>query len=219
MNIVVVTEPTVEPVTLADIYLFLRLDPTGSPDEHPDDTLLTSLIVAARQKVEQVTRRALVPQRLRLILPRFPRSRVFFGGTGMDADDYEYREACVELKRPPLVEFHSVTYYDESNVQQTLDAARYFVSEQTLPPKLEVAEGYDWPLTFARADAVQIEYTAGYDPIGSPASDEASGVPDSLKTAIKLEVQLNYDPMTPEQKSAHREAIDRLLASYRVHTF
>ena len=221
MNIVVVTPPQFEPVTLADLYTWLRLDPAGSPPEHPDDALLTSLIQTARLQVEQETRRALVDQRLRLILPNFPRLRVLFSsgaiwGDGTD-DAFEERPSFIEIPRPPLMTVHSVEYYDVANELQTLDPAAYFVSTETFCARINASEGYDWPDTFRRGDAVQIEYSAGYPSAESP--PEADGVPDGLRTAIKVGVQLAYDEISPEKRPQLEKMRQTILASFRVAKF
>lgn len=58
MNIRVITPPTEEPVTLTEAKVFLRVDGTT------DDALITALIVAAREKGEEISRRAYVTQTL-----------------------------------------------------------------------------------------------------------------------------------------------------------
>ena len=56
MNYLIKTvQPTTEPVTLAEAQLHLRLDLFGSPPSHPDDTLVETLITAARENAEQYT--------------------------------------------------------------------------------------------------------------------------------------------------------------------
>ena len=52
------TEPAAEPVTLAELKTFMRID--GSED----DALIESLIVAARELCESYTGRALITQEL-----------------------------------------------------------------------------------------------------------------------------------------------------------
>jgi uncharacterized phiE125 gp8 family phage protein len=66
MPLILLTEPEEEPLSLADLKLFLKLD----HDE--DDTLIGSLISAARRHVEKVTGRRLVSQIWRLVLDAWP---------------------------------------------------------------------------------------------------------------------------------------------------
>lgn len=68
MTWVVATPPGAEPVTLAEARLHLKADDGVTAD----DTLITSLIVAARRHIEQVCERALMPQTWRVSLDAFP---------------------------------------------------------------------------------------------------------------------------------------------------
>lgn len=63
-----VEELGVEPVSLAEMRLYLRLD----PDRTDEDDLVAALIVAARQAVEAESRRLLRPARFRLTLTAWP---------------------------------------------------------------------------------------------------------------------------------------------------
>ena len=74
--------PAVEPVSVADLRLFLRLDPD---DGGVEDTLLASLIAAARAALEVESRRVLVPGRYRIVLAAWP------------------PESCLPLPLSPLV--------------------------------------------------------------------------------------------------------------------
>lgn len=62
--------PTVEPVSVAELRLYLRLDPD---DGGVEDMLLAQLIAGARASLEIEARRILVPGRYRIALPGWPR--------------------------------------------------------------------------------------------------------------------------------------------------
>lgn len=226
-NVRVIVEPPVEPVTLAEIYLFLHLDPDGSPPTHPDDEELLAAIIAARGEVEKVTRRSLVEQTLRLSLPSFPYSMIPFGasftpGVFPDGDDFVWRERGIDLLRPPLIgsTVEQVRYYDLANALQTLAPASYYVSNEPVVPRLELADGYTWPQTFpGRKDAVQIDYVTGYPPEGSPPTSYVANIPKPLIQAVKFHVQLQYDTLTPEQRDAIEKTARRLTDGYKVNNF
>lgn len=222
MNIVVVTPPPVEPVTIDEAFVHLRLDdPT---DANPDYRAVEAQIVSAREQCEQITRRAFVQQTLRLT--RGPARRNsqrrgwdwLIGGGCMAWGD-------IELLRPPFIEMVSVGYYDDANTLQTVAPADYFVTSD-LVPRLRFVGGYSTPSIYLRDDAVQIEYVAGYAPV--PANPDAdppteidyrANVPASIKQAILLAVQLQYDELSPDKRKALENARDSLLSSYRINTF
>jgi hypothetical protein len=219
----VITEPPVEPVTLTDLYEFLKLDPEGSPPSHPSDATLRGMITAARTAIEARTRRALVQQTLELVLPSFPNSLVLFSASryAMDADDYEARPHYIELMSPPLIEVLTVKYYDENNTLQTWASSNYFISEGTLPARLNTTDGQVWPTTFQRPDAVFVRYVAGYPPLGSPGDgpDLAANVPEAIKLAIKIHVQLTYDELAVDKRNALKNLMSNLLEPYIVRTY
>jgi len=64
-----------EPITLAQARLHLKLDTSGSPPSHPDDTLVTALIAASRESAEKYTGLAIANQTYTLTLDRFPITR------------------------------------------------------------------------------------------------------------------------------------------------
>lgn len=217
MNLIVVTPPSVEPVTMAEVYTHLRLDPDDdSPPVHPDDDMLRSQITAARTDAEAFTKRAFVEQTLRLFVSRFPCGEAFVGGQSW------FRLAggggYIELLRPPLIAVQSVRYYDQDNALQTVAPADYFVTDD-LVPRLMFADTFVAPLTYRRTDAVRVDYVAGYASDDSPADDPAENVPKQIKQAILLGVQLQYDQLSPEQRDAIEKSRDMLLIGQRVTTF
>lgn len=62
--------PPVEPVSVTDLRLYLRLAPD---DGGVEDTLLAGLVAGARASLETEARRVLVPGRYRIALPGWPR--------------------------------------------------------------------------------------------------------------------------------------------------
>jgi uncharacterized phiE125 gp8 family phage protein len=221
MNIVVVTPPPVEPVTIEEAFVHLRLDdPT---EANPDYAAVLAQITSAREQCEQITRRAFVQQTLRLV--RGPAR----GGERRGWAWFINGGACdwgsIELLRPPLISVTSVKYYDDANALQTVDDEEYFVTAD-LVPKLRFVSGFSSPSTYLRDDTLQVEYIAGYAPV--PADPEAeppteidyrANVPASIKQAILLAVQLQYDELSPDKRKALENARDALLSSFRIHTY
>jgi hypothetical protein len=92
----IITQPTVEPVTLAEAKIQCRADGNEL------DSLLTGVIIpAARRSAEHETGRALCTQTRELVLDAFP--------------------ADFELYGSPIQSVVSVKYLDESGNEQTLD--------------------------------------------------------------------------------------------------
>ena len=215
MNIVVVTPPPVEPVTIEEAFVHLRLDdPTES---NPDFAAVQAQIVSAREQCEQITRRAFVQQTLRLTHGSMPPECSW-----LYASRYGKQ---IELLRPPLISLTAVRYYDVANVLQTVDPSSYVLVED-LVPRVLFSRAFDMSCTYERGDALQVEYVAGYAPV--PAAPDADppteidyrgNIPASIKQAILLGVQLQYDELTPEKRKALEGARDALLSSYRIHTF
>ncbi len=64
-----VAGPTVEPVSLAEMRAYLRLD---SDDGGAEDALIGALLASARATIEAATRRLLAPGRYRIVLTAWP---------------------------------------------------------------------------------------------------------------------------------------------------
>ncbi len=153
MSLQLVTAPASEPVTLAEAKSHLRVTVTD------DDTLITSLIVAARQWIENFTRRALITQTWDYFLDAF--------------DD-----GGIEIPRPPLISVGSVKYVDNDGATQTLATSEYTADTAAERGLVRLAYGKSWPGTRTQANAVTIRFTAGYA--------TAADVPGPIKSACLL---------------------------------
>lgn len=227
-QIIVVTQPPFEPVTVAEAYQHLRWDTEfeGSPlvEVYPLQALVERNIASARAYVEQFTRRCLVQQTLKIVLPGFPFSRRLFSSRWGGEDTFITRPGSLELLRPPFQSLVSVQYLDKDEVLQTLDPSHYYVdSESSLVAALHFRDTFDTDIaTDEREDAVRITWVAGYAPDGSPATtqaDFAANIPAGLKDAILLQLQLQVDRFDAKERTDIERARDHLLSSYTIRTF
>jgi uncharacterized phiE125 gp8 family phage protein len=167
MAVRLITPPAVEPVTLEEAKLHLKVD------HSEDDLLIGSYIEGARIFAEKFTARAFITQTWELVLDEFP------------ADE-------IKIPLPPLQSVESVKYDDADGFEQTLATSGYSVDTANQPGwVVPVTTG--WPSsTFEGINSVRIRFVAGYDPgTGSPV-DLAENVPTSLKNAILLHAGMLY---------------------------
>jgi uncharacterized phiE125 gp8 family phage protein len=136
MNLILITAPTEEPVTLQEARLQLRDPPTEL------NASIVKLIYSAREWCEDFTGRALITQTWELVLSEFVE--------------------CIQLPLPPLQSVVSVKYRDTANVEQTLSSSAYEVAKDEYGARLTLATGSSWPATYERVDAVRVRFTAGY---------------------------------------------------------
>lgn len=224
MQIVVLTPPPVEPVTAGEAFFHLKLitDAQADVTEEPEYAEVMRCVTAAREQCEQYTRRAFVQQTL--LLQRGPEKNSERRGLEWYMNGAAGCWGTLELLRPPLVSVTAVRFYDEDNVLQTIDEESYFV-QAGLVPSLRFVTGFNFPSTYLRSDAIEVEYVAGYpvvaaDPEADPPTliDYRANLPASIKSAILLTVQALYDKLLPADHEKIMNARDALLSSYRVHT-
>lgn len=191
MGLVLKTGPAVEPVTLAEAKLHLRVE----PDQTDEDTLIGDLIVAARQHIELVTGRAFVTQTWQYVLDAFPSDEI-------------------RLPRPPLQSVTSVKYKLEDGTDETLDSGQYVVDITAEPGLIVTAPGYDWPTdTLYPSGAVTVEYKAGY---GDAASDVPTGIKQGLLLLLGHWYENRETVVVGQTGNSVPFAADALLWPYRV---
>lgn len=185
MGLTSLAAPSVEPITLAEAKLHCRVDGTD------DDALITALIVAARNKAENRTARALITQQWRLDLDGFP----------VDG---------IDLPLPPLQSVQSITYLDADGVRQTLAASEYTVIANETPGSVLPAYGKSWPGCRVAPGSVQISFTAGYG--------ASIAVPQAIKQWMLMYISQWYETRDAEHK-VELGFVDALLDPYRVLRF
>jgi uncharacterized phiE125 gp8 family phage protein len=135
---------------------------------------LNLYLLAAAQAVEDYTALALLQTTYRLDL----------------ADWTEFcRLGGLVLPRSPLQTLDSVKYYSDGSLL-TLDPANYRAQAGRLPPTVELTEDAVLPSVDARADAVQVTFTAGF-------GSAPSAIPPRLRIATLMLTQYWYDERSP----------------------
>lgn len=141
MNLIVVTPPAAEPIDSTLLAAHLRLD-----DFTGQESIVSAIITAVRERAEAVTWRAIMRQTLKLTMDGFP----------------GYQDAII-LPRPPLAAVTSITYLDSNGVSQTLSSSDYKVDSGSEPARIVPVTGTTWPeAQSGTINTVEITYTAGY---------------------------------------------------------
>lgn len=204
MALTIVTAPAVEPFTAVEAKAWAKVS-TGS-----DDTIIDSLIVAARQYVENVTSRALINATWDLKLDSFPPSRKErWTATGVSS--VGGRE--LRLPRPPLSSVTSVTYLDTAGDSQTWASAKYAVDSDSEPGRIVPVPTESWPSVYDGINNVTVRFISGY---GAASTD----IPEAILQAMRLLIVHWYENRSDVELGtivqAMRRATDSLLAPYII---
>lgn len=178
-------EPAVEPITLAEAKAHLRIA------HDSEDDLLSGLIRAARQEVEQATGSALIEQSWRLVLDAWPEGNV------------------VQLKRSPVRQVLSVTVFDADGAASVLAPQDYQLDAMSSPARLYLRSRPEPGLLL---NGIEIDFSVGHGEAGTD-------VPDLLKRAVLILVAHWYEfrgAYGPDsQPVSIPEEYRRLIAGWR----
>lgn len=189
------TAPADEPLTLAEAKAHLRVT---TDDE---DTLIASLIVVAREHVEEITGLAFITRTLEYALNAFPRKTE------------RNPLGAIWLPRPPLQSVTSITYTDTDGATQTLSAALYSVDARSMPGQIVPAYGESWPGTRAVLNAVVVRYVAGY---GAEETDAKESFRHAMRVAVNTLFEHREDFVVGATVS-RTDAVRNLLCSHRMY--
>jgi uncharacterized phiE125 gp8 family phage protein len=164
----VTVDQTNELWTSAEVKNYLKVD------DSTDDSLIATMLKAARQAVESRQNISTLTKTIVQKLERFPSSYKV-------ATDYEN---VIKLLVYPCIAVSSITYLDENGVSQVLSPSLYEVD--TFRGIIAEAVDQDFPDTYLSLNDVTITYTAGY---GTNATD----CPSDIRIAILKLVASMYD--------------------------
>lgn len=180
----VVTAPTLEPVTVADVKI------NAGITHDDDDVWLSRRIVSARQLAEVFLKRTFVETSWRLTLDALPSQ--FY------------------LPRPTLRSVTTFKYLDTDGTQQTLDSSNYTVDIYTEPGRITPAYNVTWPLYRQHTNCIEIIYKAGY---GTTAASVPQGIRDAIVWTVTKWYEFRGDA-EDEEPSALPQAAKSLLRAH-----
>lgn len=170
----VVTPPSIEPVTLAEVLV------QSHALSGVEDAWFTDQIIASRQIAEEFMNRAFIEQVLEVTYDGYP-------------------DFPILLPRAPVISVDQISIYDTDNTESILYTSStttpspatgdltFNIDVNTEPARIDLDYGLVWPSTVLREmSSVKIQFTAGY-------GDSADDVPSKIKSAIKLFISHMYD--------------------------
>jgi uncharacterized phiE125 gp8 family phage protein len=186
----VITAPTYEPISAADVAEYIRVD-----DLAEDQLLLDGMITAARQYLEQYLSRPIATQTLEEAL------------TGW-ADPIVLDSSLQSVT--------SIKYLDLNGVEQTLASNQYLVDTYSEPAQITPAYNVEFPELYAVPNNVKIRYVAGYTSGGSP---DLNPMPKPLRFAMMLIIGDLYANREAGGDKPYQinPTVERLLQFYRLN--
>ena len=163
MRLALLSGPSAQPVTLAEMKAYLRIEHDG------DDTVIEALLATATGVLDG--RRGL--------LGRFLLSQSW----QLSLDGFT---SAIELPFPPCISVDEVRFTNPAGIDTVLDPAGYTVIGLEDDDGATIRPNTRWPSSTYGLHAVRVAFTAGY-------GDAAEAVPEDLRTAIKMHVSHLYD--------------------------
>lgn len=154
---VLITAPASEPISLNEAKLHLRVSNTL------EDSVITNLIIVARQWVENYTWRPLITQTIDVVF-----------------DTLESKELIIN--KSPIQSVTSIKYIDQDGTEQTLDTNKYVVDLLGQPGRIKLDA---IPNTKDTLNAYKIRIVCGYA--------NAASVPQLYKSAMLLLIGHLYE--------------------------
>jgi len=186
-KLILKTAPTSTVISLSEAKAFLRID----SDYDDDNTYITSLINVATQVVEEFTRRRLMTQTYNIFYDEFP--------------------PYIDLQVGDVASVTHIKYYDADNTLQTLAASNYDVDTKVRPGRIYESETGDFPNTYERPNAVEVEFI-----VGGTASDVPAPIVQAIYIIVGRYYENRQDVVMGTQVNELPLMVDHLLTPYRL---
>lgn len=190
-SLVKTTDASAEPLTAAELKTAMRFDAST------EDTLIDSYIKAARQAVENASRRALINTTFTMTLDIAPAGR-----------------GAIWLPIAPVSSITSIKSFSTADVESTVSSSVYRLDSSSLPARIVLKDGQEWPTGLRPENALQVIFVAGYGAAASNVSDVG------LIHAVRLLAGhwfMQREPVVIGQSVAELPlAYDALIAPHKV---
>ena len=238
------TLPAAEVISLAQAKNYLRV----SPQFTDDDELITGLIQAAREYAEARTGRAIAQRTFRMVLDAHPYyADSLAGGLAYPPNYYSLPlysttlwnySQMIKLPSAPVISVQQMRSVNPDGTILTWAQDTDFILDRiSEPARIFPMPGEYWPPDLYVANALEIDFTAGYDPnptmvdthtvtatppAQQPDSIVVTGIPQSLRIAMKMLLGHWYDNRWAASKDNLKEvpmAVENMLAANMVIDF
>ncbi|MCK5518882.1 MAG: phage head-tail connector protein [Alphaproteobacteria bacterium] len=199
------TPPASEPLTLAEIKTFLRIDHSN------DDAIVTDLISSARQICESVTGRSLITRSYSLFLDFWPDASITEWWDGVrEGADVVGKIRVLSLPKPPLLSVTLIKVYAADNTYAEFPSVSYYVDTAGIPGRVVLTQGASPPTPGRAANGIEIQFTAGY-------GATVQNVPALLRQGMKQVIAHLYEHRGDSTDQAlFASGADVIFQSYRV---
>ena len=182
MTAVLISGPALEPVSLSEAKAHVRVDTTD------EDTLISSLIAAARLHLEAFTHRVFITQTWAIYLDQWPQTQP------------------LSLSVSPLQSVSSINIYDADDTFITTNATDYVVDALSNPPRILWRGPGVAPRPGRKLNGIEIIVTAGYGASGTQ-------VPEPIRQAILMLVAQWFEHRQPPTLNDPGEAVPPTVAA------
>ena len=183
MSLYDLTPPAAEPLGLEEAKTYLRVDTID------DDTLISSLIMAARHRVENWLDLSLI-------------TRSFIWRTNIPSG----QTMC--LPRPPLIRVDRVSLIGEGDQAVDVPATDYSVTTRRKNGELALKPDKNWSDYLGGFSTLEIEFSAGF-------GSEAQDIPEPIRQAIRLLVVRYYEFREARPDEQLPFMVSALLSEYK----
>ncbi len=180
--------PAQEPVSLADMKAFLRVE------DGAEDGLIDALVSAARIHVEGMTGRALLAQTWRVTLDRWPDNR------------------AIRLPVAPVIALSEIKAYDlDGNSHQIADE-QFLTDGQRVPAQIICPASVEGSPVLRERNGIEVDYVAGF---GTEPEDVPGDLLHSLKTLVAYWYENRDSVIVSGAGAAVPAGFERLVSPYR----
>lgn len=192
MRLRLITEPSTQPITLAEVKQHLK-----TVDISTEDDFVTTLIKAVTNFAEEYTYRQFISATYEQYYDEFPINEF-------------------QLEKPRLQSITSIKYQDVNGDEQTLATSVYEVNAKSEIGTVRLKDGQSYPALDPVYNAVTIKFIAGY---GDAATDVPDLLRSTLKVMLSHLFE-NREFMTPLGKDLmFPSAIMLLLDQFSLREF
>lgn len=188
MTLSMLAGPQIEPISVAEAKLFLRID------HDAENEIVAALITTARLHVERMTRRIMLAQSWRLYLDALPASRIAKIGIG------------------PVREVTQVTCYDQNGDPEIIPPEDYVVDVSAVPARIKFR-----PQALQNQkrelNGYEIDFTAGF---GATTLDVPADLRQAILMLVAHWYENRSAVSTDVSVAATPNGICELIQPYRV---